>query len=71
MTACASCGQDNAPDAQFCAECGEYLGWSSGAPAAAPAPTPAWFDDDAPPEPPPATAKTDDAVKKPHLRVVK
>ena len=34
MTACASCGQDNAPDAQFCAECGEYLGWSSGAPAA-------------------------------------
>ena len=32
MSACASCGHDNAPDAQFCAECGEYLGWSSGAP---------------------------------------
>ena len=27
--------------------------------------------ENAPPEPPPATAKTDDAVKKPHLRVVK
>ena len=32
MTACTSCGQDNAPGAQFCAECGEYLGWSSDAP---------------------------------------
>jgi stringent starvation protein B len=27
--------------------------------------------DNAPPEPPPATPKPDDAVKKPHLRVVK
>ena len=27
--------------------------------------------ENAPPEPPPATAKTDEAVKKPHLRVVK
>ena len=27
--------------------------------------------ENAPPEPPPATAKSDDAVKKPHLRVVK
>ena len=53
VSACASCGQDNAPDAQFCTECGEYLGWSSGAPAAAPAPTPAWVDDAAPADPTP------------------
>ncbi|MBL8925882.1 MAG: zinc ribbon domain-containing protein, partial [Pseudonocardia sp.] len=35
MTACPSCGQANAPDAQFCLECGEYLAWSSSAPDAA------------------------------------
>ena len=52
VSACTSCGQDNAPDAQFCTECGEYLGWSSGAPAAAPPPTPAWVDDAAPADPP-------------------
>jgi hypothetical protein len=52
MTVCTSCGQDNAPGAQFCAECGEYLGWSSDAPAAA-APSPsAWFTDAAPAEAP-------------------
>jgi hypothetical protein len=27
--------------------------------------------ENAPPEPPPAAAKSDDAVKRPHLRVVK
>jgi GTPase SAR1 family protein len=48
MTACTSCGQSNAPDAQFCVECGEYLGWSSGGPAAVETATEDWFDEPAP-----------------------
>lgn len=64
MTACASCGHDNVPGAQFCAECGEYLGWSSGPPAAEPPPAPAPSRPDpqrapaapAPAGPPPAPA---------------
>ena len=54
MTACTSCGQSNAPDAQFCVECGEYLGWSSGGPAAAETTTEDWFDEPAPRDTPPA-----------------
>ncbi len=52
MTACTSCGQNNAPDAQFCVECGEYLGWASGGPPAADTSTEDWFDEPAPRDPP-------------------
>ena len=61
MTACTSCGQNNAPDAQFCVECGEYLGWASGGPPAAETTTDDWFDEPAPrdtPAPPKPAAPT-------------
>jgi GTPase SAR1 family protein len=36
MKACDNCGRDNVADAQFCAACGEYLGWQAPAPGPRP-----------------------------------
>jgi hypothetical protein len=52
---CSTCGERNAPDAQFCALCGAYLGWQEGA-----GPRP-----DNPDGPPPVTENPDDTVIRP------
>ena len=38
---CSTCGEENLPDAQFCASCRTYLGWQDDPPAQATPPAPA------------------------------
>ncbi|GGQ52830.1 hypothetical protein GCM10010145_22930 [Streptomyces ruber] len=61
MRACPACGASNAPDDDFCGNCGTYLGWSDSAPGRngrqgrppAPDPAPGPGPDPAPAPPPP------------------
>jgi len=63
MTECANCGRSNRAGAQFCASCGEYLGWEAPAARAeqAPSPSPAAPPTEAPSPagPPPAPVVSD------------
>ena len=56
MRTCGTCGRQNQPGAQFCAGCGDYLGWTDDEPEAA-APTPPPAEPEEAEEPPPPAGK--------------
>jgi hypothetical protein len=55
-TVCSTCGEQNAPDAQFCTSCRSYLGWQSPVPLG----QPVGSDKTVIRDPPSATADTDE-----------